>query len=77
MEDHSEMLKFYFRWLDAILDAIQKSQELPSLTKPSLLAIIGMEGSAIGGDLLRDLLYNQFNQICRYTPVGTITCLLG
>jgi len=59
MEDHNEMLKFYFRWPDAILDAIQRSQELPSLTKPSLLAVIGMGGSAIGGDLLRDLLYNQ------------------
>jgi len=59
MEGHNEMLKFYFRWPDAILDAIQRSQELPSLRKPSLLAAIGMGGSAIGGDLLRDLLYNQ------------------
>jgi len=59
MEDHNEMLKLYFRWPDAILDAIQRSQELPSLTKPSLLAVIGMGGSAIGGGLLRDILYNQ------------------
>jgi len=59
MEDHNEMLKLYFRWPDAILDAIQRSQEPPSLTKPSLLAVIGMGGSAIGGDLLRDILYNQ------------------
>ena len=69
--DEHGMLEFYMRWADAARDAIQRARaiELPTELRtrkgvirygqPEALAIAGMGGSVIGGDILRDILQDE------------------
>ena len=75
----SWIIDLYLRWPSSMVDAMRRAEGLriPSSIKtkagvvryeePSLLAVSGMGGSAIGGDLLSDLLVDQ-------VEVPIITC---
>ena len=78
--DEHGMLGLYLGWADAILDALKRAEQarLPAelrtrrgvvrYEKPSAVVVVGMGGSAIGGDLLRDLLWDRLEvpiEVCR------------
>ena len=78
--DEHGMLDFYMRWPEAIREALEMAEALDipdelrmgEMTirygRPELLAVAGMGGSIIGGDILSDVLWDELDvpiQVCR------------